>query len=549
MRRMQQGFALLWLSMAVAATTLIVVTAWNWYVAHEEEVRYEAQGQLVKEANDALGSYLSFHFAGLTQTTPLIAYTMDGTAAGAVVPASSTKCNYPIGAKVGGAEINPASGARYDSEPVGCWRYLNMCNTAAPAMPGNRPCITNSLIINPLGPSLYDLKVLNLLREEFPETTPWGGSYALAVQRRGSSPADYNLESLLLITQPIATNASDGASNERLTLAAIAAHAAGTKAGLTKFDNAAPGATWHTGLFPAGVDRVNSIELNDWPTLATYLQPSGGHLLARNGFNSSEFATLARLDGTRPITGPWNFGNNNISNVANLGVNGNTTTTNLSASNNITATNNITAGGIITASNLASIANQINITSPKPVGGPCATGSSASISTDGRLVTCIGGVWTPQNVAFSGGCTTPGEFVTRIDATGNRVRVVCDPGGTETPLTTVNNTVTEGGACSSGQTGVSAAGDILYCSYSHTCNCWVFSKPAGGTDCNPSTVYGNSLGMPWALSTPALRHSQTYGQPVSAGVGCDMYITAQCFDGVVTPVAATPSNAACMTGA
>jgi prepilin-type N-terminal cleavage/methylation domain-containing protein len=71
------------------------------------------------------------------------------------------------------------------------------------------------------------------------------------------------------------------------------------------------------------------------------------HIIAmRNGYGSSGYARYLRRDGSTTLTGNWDVGNMDITNIQNLGVNQNITAgTDISARRNITADGNITAVG------------------------------------------------------------------------------------------------------------------------------------------------------------------------------------------------------------
>ncbi|WP_154715541.1 shufflon system plasmid conjugative transfer pilus tip adhesin PilV [Pectobacterium fontis] len=181
-------------------------------------------------------------------------------------------------------------------------------------------------------------------------------SYKILLKRAGTTP-NYVINGLVITTLPW----SEG-NRIRYDLLGRAMQAAGIDSGMTQFATVASGTG---GQWTESQNNYSGIN-------------AAGLLAYRVGYDSAMYSVYLRRDGTLPMTGSLNMGQNDINNVK-----------------NITASGDIIASGNITGDYLQATAISV-------VGEVCASDGLISRDAKGMVLSCQNGKWK----AIGGGSIT-----------------------------------------------------------------------------------------------------------------------------------------------
>lgn len=161
--------------------------------------------------------------------------------------------------------------------------------------PGPRTCAGTTCTIN-----IQTLKNEGILPNSYVDNNAFKSSYSIVIKRIGTSP-NYTLDAL------ITTNASwIENSNVRYDLLGYAMQKAGVDSGVTKSTTRADG---YNAIWSENSSSFNNIVKE-------------GQLAFRAGYNSSLYSAFLRRDGTLPMTGNLNMGDNDIYNAKDITASG-----------------------------------------------------------------------------------------------------------------------------------------------------------------------------------------------------------------------------------
>ena len=192
--------------------------------------------------------------------------------------------------------------------------------------PGPRTCSGNTCVI-----SVQTLKNEGILPNSYVDNNSFRSPYSIVIKRTGSSP-NYILDAL------ITTSAAwiESGNNPRYDLLGFAMQKAGVDSGMTKSNTKADG---YNG---------NWSELSS--SFSNITKP--GQLVFRAGYNASLYSAYLRRDGTLPMTGNLDMGNQDIKNAKDITAAGNASFGGKGDfGSNITSGGNITAAGQVIAHN------------------------------------------------------------------------------------------------------------------------------------------------------------------------------------------------------
>ena len=186
--------------------------------------------------------------------------------------------------------------------------------------PGPRTCSGNTCTI-----TVQTLKNDGILPNSYIDSNAFRSSYSIIIKRSGSSP-NYTLDAL------ITTSAAwiESGNNPRYDLLGFAMQKAGIDSGMTKSNTKADG---YNGSWSEQSTSFNNIT-------------KAGQLVFRAGYNASLYSAYLRRDGTLPMTGNLNMGNNDINNAKNITASG---TGNFGS--NVNSGGNVTAAAQVIAHN------------------------------------------------------------------------------------------------------------------------------------------------------------------------------------------------------
>ena len=186
--------------------------------------------------------------------------------------------------------------------------------------PGPRTCSGNTCTI-----TVQTLKNDGILPNSYVDSNAFRSSYSIIIKRSGSSP-NYTLDAL------ITTSAAwiESGNNPRYDLLGFAMQKAGIDSGMTKSNTKADG---YNGSWSEQSTSFNNIT-------------KAGQLVFRAGYNASLYSAYLRRDGTLPMTGNLNMGNNDINNAKNITASG---TGNFGS--NVNSGGNVTAAAQVIAHN------------------------------------------------------------------------------------------------------------------------------------------------------------------------------------------------------
>lgn len=174
------------------------------------------------------------------------------------------------------SELKSASGSSDDPGPRVC--SANICE------------ITTQTLINN-----------GLLSESFSGKNSFGSGYKIQLRRSGIAP-NYVVNGIVTTENPW-----DKEGYVNYTLLGKAMQIAGSDSGINKTGNLASG---YSGIWTAKQSDFSSINKK-------------GQLVYRVGYNSSMYSVYLRRDGTLPMTGDLDLGENNINNINNINASGN----------------------------------------------------------------------------------------------------------------------------------------------------------------------------------------------------------------------------------
>ena len=162
--------------------------------------------------------------------------------------------------------------------------------------PGPRTCSGNTCVI-----SVQTLKNEGILPNSYVDNNSFRSPYSIVIKRTGSSQ-NYILDAL------ITTSAAwiESGNNPRYDLLGFAMQKAGIDSGMTKSNTKADG---YNGSWSEQSTSFNNIT-------------KAGQLVFRAGYNASLYSASLRRDGTLPMTGNLNMGNNEINNAKNITASG-----------------------------------------------------------------------------------------------------------------------------------------------------------------------------------------------------------------------------------
>ena len=186
--------------------------------------------------------------------------------------------------------------------------------------PGPRTCSGNTCTI-----TVQTLKNDGILPNSYVDSNAFRSPYSIIIKRSGSSP-NYTLDAL------ITTSAAwiESGNNPRYDLLGFAMQKAGIDSGMTKSNTKADG---YNGSWSEQSTSFNNIT-------------KAGQLVFRAGYNASLYSAYLRRDGTLPMTGNLNMGNNDINNAKNITASG---TGNFGS--NVNSGGNVTAAAQVIAHN------------------------------------------------------------------------------------------------------------------------------------------------------------------------------------------------------
>ena len=186
--------------------------------------------------------------------------------------------------------------------------------------PGPRTCSGNTCTI-----TVQTLKNDGILPNSYVDSNAFRSPYSIIIKRSGSSP-NYTLDAL------ITTSAAwiESGNNPRYDLLGFAMQKAGIDSGMTKSNTKADG---YNGSWSEQSTSFNNIT-------------KPGQLAFRAGYNASLYSAYLRRDGTLPMTGNLNMGNNDINNAKNITASG---TGNFGS--NVNSGGNVTAAAQVIAHN------------------------------------------------------------------------------------------------------------------------------------------------------------------------------------------------------
>lgn len=186
--------------------------------------------------------------------------------------------------------------------------------------PGPRTCSGNTCTI-----TVQTLKNEGILPNSYVDSNAFRSPYSIIIKRSGSSP-NYTLDAL------ITTSAAwiESGNNPRYDLLGFAMQKAGIDSGMTKSNTKADG---YNGSWSEQSTSFNNIN-------------KAGQLAFRAGYNASLYSAYLRRDGTLPMTGNLNMGNNDINNAKNITASG---TGNFGS--NVNSGGNVTAAAQVIAHN------------------------------------------------------------------------------------------------------------------------------------------------------------------------------------------------------
>ena len=220
--------------------------------------------------------------------------------------------------------------------------------------------------------TIADLRNATLLPASFSDTNLQDSPWNIRLRRTGAAP-NWNIEGLVLITNPV----TDGV-DPNLNLSGFAMRAIGADGGMS-----------YDGLTIAGLEGAWSFAQADYPGIT-----QAGQVGVRVGYGTSLFTQFLRRDGTLPMTGNLNMGGQNVT-AANSVATGTLSTTGtatlggaVTVNSTLTTTGNVTAGGHtrMPTSELTTVVTE---------GASCAgynTGSMARTS-GGLILSCQSGTW------------------------------------------------------------------------------------------------------------------------------------------------------------
>ncbi|MEO2215514.1 shufflon system plasmid conjugative transfer pilus tip adhesin PilV [Chromobacterium vaccinii] len=136
-------------------------------------------------------------------------------------------------------------------------------------------------------------------------------------------------------------------------------------------------------------------------------EPQGGIVAVRGGYLRADFDEFLRRDGTRPMTGNLNMGNNNIHSAQDITGLGKLTIGNVEATNNIKAFGNIDArgnlavgqdaavGGALSVGQRISAGEYVQLGKVAVEGERCSPDGLVSRTSKGALLSCQSNRWHP----------------------------------------------------------------------------------------------------------------------------------------------------------
>lgn len=376
-------------------------------------------------------------------------------------------------------------------------------------------------VSNEYAPTVAELKTIGVIPASFNATNLYGGGFTISVSKTPTSCVAPNCD----ITGTVALNnviKNPVSGTPDYPLLGTAASEAGGDAGFS--DSGAP---------------ANITGPNGTFTLANPNGAIAGILGMRSGYGSSGFSQFLRRDGSLPMLGNLDMGNNNVTNAATvtatgLTVNGNASITGSTTTGTLTSTGATTVGSLISNGNV-SVTGNITDT-----GGIASTGN---ITTSSALLsntlapnsgTTLGLNAVTTNFNGGTGIINAGNINgSNITATGN----VSAAGTTSGGYLKANNTITAGAACSpNGIVGEDAA-NALYSCQSGT---WKQATGSNGgvipASQQPSTFSGHpaytSSGYYYTSGYALYFLSYTYGNSFVCGnftsncsIGCNVGFT------------------------
>ena len=186
--------------------------------------------------------------------------------------------------------------------------------------PGPRTCSGNTCTI-----TVQTLKNDGILPNSYVDSNAFRSPYSIIIKRSGSSP-NYILDALITTSSAWI----ESGNNPRYDLLGFAMQKAGIDSGMTKSNTKADG---YNGSWSEQSTSFNNIT-------------KAGQLAFRAGYNASLYSAYLRRDGTLPMTGNLNMGNNDINNAKNITASG---TGNFGS--NVNSGGNVTAAAQVIAHN------------------------------------------------------------------------------------------------------------------------------------------------------------------------------------------------------
>lgn len=164
----------------------------------------------------------------------------------------------------------------------------------------------------------------NLLPSTYSGTNVYGSGYSISLMRSGASPY-YKIYGLVTTTNSLKIG-----NNIRYDLLGQAMQAAGVDSGMTK--DSSTEISGYNGSWTANAVNYSSINKT-------------GLLAYQTGYGAYDYSVFLRRDGTLPMTGDLNMGNNSINNADNITASGTTTSGTLKSTGSTSVGTNLTVGG------------------------------------------------------------------------------------------------------------------------------------------------------------------------------------------------------------
>lgn len=391
-KRSQRGFSLVELSIVLIIMAMVIMTMIELQTQEAQTNKAKAVAQIYTRINNAAGSYLTNFYDRLITLKPECGFPAWGAPGGGNVPkVDQTGCGVTLQLN-NGPKFQVANGLQPTPAELTSLGLLESGGNYNNALPlptiwdgvGGNVWLTGNLggigwVMGVNGTALPNRFMVLI---QFVCITPNGATAAFT--RTGACTSNtFDLRSLVFNSQPYMF------SNDQLSTSVLdqAQKFAGSDAYLSSnMPNDNGDLRTMYGSAEATLPNPSGSYSGHW---AGNWQAAPNILAMRNGYGSAGWDRYVRRDGSTPMTSNWDYGNHNVTNINNIGVNG-TATIGIESpiTNNLKPTLTVNGASVVTGDSLVKGDSTVggNLTAETGIFGTIKNAVSAALQTASAYV-------------------------------------------------------------------------------------------------------------------------------------------------------------------